>query len=585
MAQHDYLEGAVMKRLTTILSWVILSVLLPTAVVHGHAAAGDPPAQHPLIEILGDELEYSMNHLVSDDGKKPYYMAYTVTDTRSLTIRARLGALDASSRSRRRVLDVDLRVGDYSVDNTRKLRGSAATSRRTTSSVPSIPVEDNPGAVRHAVWRTTDRAFKSATEQYQEVLTNLKTMVEEESQAADFSREEPEVYFEPEVEFDLDDETWEERVRNVSKLALKHPLVFSSSVTLTATATNRYMVTSEGTRLQTGQKLLRVYISANSKADDGMDLKKGFAFDAVAEERLPSEEQMAEEFQKVIEMVLALREAPLVEPYTGPAILVNRASGVFFHEIFGHRIEGDRQKDVDQGQTYAKMVGEQVLPPFISVVDDPTLARFGDVDLRGFYRYDDEGIAGSRVTVVDNGILESFLMCRSPVEGFPKSNGHGRRQPGRKTQSRQGNFMVHSSRSVSYEKLCEMLVDECKKQGKPFGLVFDDNSGGFTTTGRRGTQSFKVLPIVVYRVYVDGRPNELVRGVDIVGTPLTCFSKILCTADDPKVFNGSCGSASGSIPVALISPSILVEQIEIEKREHSQERLPILPSPIAPKEQ
>jgi predicted Zn-dependent protease len=574
-----------MKRLMPILGLLFLISVLPATAVRGAAPASDQPTQHPLIEILDDELEYSMKHLVSEDGKKPYYLAYTVTDTRTLTIRARLGALDASSRSRRRVLDVDLRVGDYSVDNTRKLRGRTATSRRTTTSAPSISVEDNPDAVRQALWRATDRAFKSATEQYQEVLTNLKTMVEEESRAVDFSREEPCVCFEPEVTFDLDDEVWEDRVRNVSELALKHPLVFSSSVTLTATATNRYMVTSEGTRLQTGQKLLRVYVSASSRADDGMDLKKGFAFDAAAEERLPSEEQMAEEFQKVIEMVLALREAPLVEPYTGPAILVNRASGVFFHEIFGHRIEGDRQKDVDQGQTYAKMIGEQVLPPFISVVDDPTMARSGDVDLRGFYRYDDEGIAASRVTVVDNGVLKAFLMCRSPIEGFPESNGHGRRQPGRQAQSRQGNFIVHSSQSVSYERLREMLVDECKKQGKLFGLVFDDNSGGFTSTGRRGPQSFKVLPIVVYRVYVDGRPDELVRGVDIVGTPLTCFSKILCTADDPKVFNGNCGSVSGSIPVSLISPSILVEQIEIEKREHSQERLPILPSPVAAMEQ
>ena len=136
--------------------------------------------------------------------------------------------------------------------------------------------------------------------------------------------------------------------------------------------------------------------------------------------------------------------------------------------------------------------------------------------------------------------------------------------------------MVSSARSVSFERLREMLVEETKKQDKPFGYLFQDITGGFTTTGRGGPQAFKVLPVVVYRIHADGSPDELVRGVDIVGTPLSCFSKIVCTADDPAVFNGTCGAESGWVPVSAVSPSILVEQIEIEKRERSQERLPIL---------
>jgi predicted Zn-dependent protease len=269
-----------------------------------------------------------------------------------------------------------------------------------------------------------------------------------------------------------------------------------------------------------------------------------------------------------------------VEPYIGPAILVNKASGVFFHEIFGHRIEGHRQKSEFEGQTFTKKVGEKILPDIISVYDDPTLTTFNGKDLNGHYMYDDEGVAAQRVTVVENGILKNFLMSRSPVEGFPQSNGHGRRQYGRSIVSRQGVLYIKSFNEVSFEKLREKLKEECKKQDKPYGLIFYDIAGGFTLTGRGGAQTFKVIPLFVMRVYVDDRPDEVVRGVDIVGTPLLSFSKIQLTGDDYDVFNGTCGAESGMIPVSAISPSIFVSEIEVEKKAKAQDKPPILPAPI-----
>ena len=146
--------------------------------------------------------------------------------------------------------------------------------------------------------------------------------------------------------------------------------------------------------------------------------------------------------------------------------------------------------------------------------------------------------------------------------------------------SRQGNLLVHSDKQVPFHQLKKLLLDECKKQDKPYGLLFEDISGGYTTTSRRGPQSFKVLPIVVYKVFNDGRPDELIRGADVVGTPLTSFAKIMYTADDSAVFNGSCGAESGWVPVSAISPSILVSTIEIEKRQRNQSRPPILEPPL-----
>jgi TldD protein len=339
------------------------------------------------------------------------------------------------------------------------------------------------------------------------------------------------------------------------------------------------MVSSEGHRLKHGNHYLRLGLGVSGMAEDGMELDRHHIFSSATMGRLAAEDEVMEAAERLVRELEELIDAPLVEPYIGPAVLRNRASGVFFHEIFGHRMEGHRQKSEREGQTFTKKVGEQILPEFISVYDDPSMSIFQGTELRGYYKFDDEGALARRVNLVENGVLRNFLMSRSPIENFPTTNGHGRRQYGYDVVSRQGNLIIESSNAVPYERLREMLIEECQDQDKPYGLIFDDISGGFTMTGRRGPQAFKVLPLLVYRVYADGRPDEVVRGVDIVGTPLTSFSKIIVTADDDGVFNGTCGAESGMIPVSAVSPSILVSEIEVEKRQKEQEKPPILPPP------
>jgi len=274
-----------------------------------------------------------------------------------------------------------------------------------------------------------------------------------------------------------------------------------------------------------------------------------------------------------------LRSAPLVDPATVPAILSGRAAGVFFHEIFGHRVEGHRQRNADDAQTFAKRLNNAVLPPFLSVVFDPTRERIGNTALSGYYQFDDEGVRARPVTVVDKGILKTFLLGRTPLAAFPQSNGHGRAQPGMKPVSRQSNLLVQSEQAVTPERLLEMLREEIRKQGKPFGLYFENIEGGFTQTGRTTPNAFNVLPNLVYRVYADGRPRELVRGVDLIGTPLAAFSKIIATDNRMEVFNGTCGAESGSVPVSAVSPALLISEVEVQKKSQSQETLPILAAP------
>ncbi len=565
--------------------WTRLFLIVGSAAL---VARGDTPsaspaskaAPAPLMQYLVDELEYSMKNLLANDDVRPYFLNYTVYEEQTATIGATLGTITQDQRNRDRNLNIDLRVGDYKIDNTHQLRGGGPSHVFGNGNIP-LPLQDEADAVRHALWYHTDRIFKNAAKRLSQVKTDLKVKVEEEDRSDDFSREEAHTYHEPPVALVFDGEQWTRRLRKLSAVARAFPLIYASNVTIGAYAGTRWIVTSEGTRLQTTERRYRVTMYAGTKAEDGMELSQFSDFNAASPERLPADAEIEKAFRGVIGQVLALREAPLAEPYIGPAILRNRASGVFFHEIFGHRVEGHRQKDVTEGQTFTKKLNHPVLPSFISVYDDPTMATIVDVDLRGFYRFDDEGVASTRVPLVDGGVLKTFLMSRSPVAGCPKSNGHGRRQSGNAVVARQGNLTVESTKQLSFPKLKQAMIEECTQQGKPYGLLFEDISGGFTTTSRRGPQSFKVLPIVVYKVHADGRPDELIRGADIVGTPLTSFEKILATGDDIGVFNGSCGAESGWVPVSAASPSILVQTIEIEKRTRDQSRPPILLSPLA----
>jgi predicted Zn-dependent protease len=247
--------------------------------------------------------------------------------------------------------------------------------------------------------------------------------------------------------------------------------------------------------------------------------------------------------------------------------------------VFGHRAEGFRQKDINEGQTFTSKIGEQIMPDFISIKDDPTEKSLGGQMLLGFYPFDDEGVPSQNVQLVDHGVLKTFLMSRSPLVNIPQSNGHGRRQLGYVPVARQGNLIVSSTKMVTDAQLRQQLIDLVKQQGKPYGLLIDDIAGGFTFTGRSTPQAIQVTPLVVYKIYPDGRPDELVRGVNIVGTPLVSLSKIVATGDKTEIFNGYCGAESGSVPVSAASPAILISEMEFAKKETSTDKPPILPPP------
>jgi predicted Zn-dependent protease len=534
---------------------------------------------NPVLGILQSELQRNMQ-VLKQQPVPAYFAAYTLYDSRSTQILASFGAIERSDENHQRYATVEVRVGDYFLDNTHPIRGDARAMGPRLAQV-GLPLSDDEKPMRQALWRATDRTYKTATEALTRVKTNVAAKVKDDDPAPDFSREEKQEHIDAPVNYTLDTKAWEARLRRVSALFSEDPLILRSNLSLTIEADNRYYTNSEGSLIASGDVGARIFIQGVTKADDGMELPLYTSYFATSPEGLPDEKQLSADTRTMMDLLAKLRKAPLVDPYSGPAILSGRAAGVFFHEIFGHRVEGNRQRNVDDGQTFAGKVNQPILPSFLSVEFDPTLKKVGSVELMGHYVYDDQGVKGQRVTVVEKGVLKTFLLDRAPVKTFNKSNGHGRAEPGFLPVSRQSNLVVESSRTMSNDELMNQLRQEARKQGKPFGLLFDNIEGGFTTTGRGSANAFNVLPNVVYRIYTDGRPPELVRGVDLIGTPLTAFAKIVATGDKKDVFNGVCGAESGGVPVSASSPALLVSEVEVQKKATSQETAPILPAPKA----
>jgi TldD protein len=569
---HEFLRLAACCLLTLHLSF---APILSAGPAENSSSTKAAPAKtgDPVLKVMQGELSRATTSLAKSD-PAPYFVSYTVNDQDIVVLVGSYGSLLTDAALQRRQADVVMRVGSAALDNT---HGQSRASGMTSG---TLPLGDDSDAISRVLWELTDREYKRAAPAFLNVKTNTAVRAEEEDKSPDFSNEAPQTHTGEALKPQAFDRTaWEGEIRRLSGAFRKYPGVYFASVILQVQDSNSRLVSSEGTAIASPSATTRLIMEAQTRADDGMDLIRVETFQAPSASGLPSEADLAAKVDKMAADLKDLRKAPVAEPYDGPALLSGRAAAVFFHEVLGHRLEGHRQRDEDEGQTFTKKVDQEVLPKFLSVADDPTIHELAGVKLAGSYEYDNEGSPAQRVEVIQNGILKNFLMSRMPIKNFGLSNGHGRNQPGLMPTGRQGNLIVTSSQTVPEAQLRQKLIDEVKRQGKPYGLYFDDIQGGFTLTTRQLPQAFQVLPVVVYRVYADGRPDELVRGVDIVGTPLAALTRIMTTGDQQHVFNGVCGAESGSVPVSAVAPAMLFSEMEVQKRGHLHERPPILPPP------
>jgi hypothetical protein len=457
---------------------------VPTAV---ETTSVDPLADHspgaksPLLDIMLDENQRWMTELQTKDDPA-YYLAYQISDTRVVSLEAEGGALISDSDETDRNLDVEIRVGSPELDNTRQLSAETAPLNEPLTRHGIVPFGTDKHAITNHLWLETDRRYREAVQAYAYVLQDQSTLVKKTT-APDFTTAPAEVYIGKPAKLEFDKAQWIDRLKACSKKALKDPATRATCSVLFQEVTV-YFVNSEGSQIQQSWTAAQMAVSVGVKADDGDNLNRLEQRFGVTPADLPDDAGVADMIKAVTDDLKALHEAPLAEPYVGPAILEGRAAGVFFHEVFGHRIEGHRQKDETSGRTFSSYVGKEIMPQWLTVYDDPTLTTVNGQQLNGFFRFDDEGVRARRTSLVANGVLEGFLLGRNPIEGFEQSNGHGRKQPGLPPVARQGNLVVTASKSVERAELEKLLIEEIKRQKRPYGMVFTDISAASPTPRR-----------------------------------------------------------------------------------------------------
>ncbi len=542
----------------------------------GFALAADP-VDDPLLQALQAEIDRTM-HAFEGQPDAPYFLGYRVLDSRELRLGARYGEAEPVTAERTRTLDVEARVGSPERDSSHEVRGDSPWASAWHDG-ETLPLDATVPALQAVLWAATNKEIRDAQERWRRLQTDLQVRAEEEDTSPDFSVEEPVRDLAPLPSLDLDVDAWQETLRLASERLDAHSGIHWSRAGLSADIETRYVVTSEGTAVRHPRTWYRVSLQTRARAEDGTDVRLYRWKDVRHPDRLPARDDVLAWAEELADFTTDILDAEPGEPYAGPLLLRGRAAGVFVHEVLGHRVEGHRQKDDDEGQTFKDKVGQQILPPTISIVDDPRLEQWAGIDLNGHYAYDEEGVPAQEAVLVDRGVFTGFLMSRSPIEGFDRSNGHGRAQEEREPVARMANTILKTSEPVPYERLRQMLVDEVRAQGREYGLVIDEIGGGFTLTGRVRPNAFNVRATYAWKVFADGRPDELIRGVDVVGTPLVALSQVVAAGDDPDVFNGFCGAESGYVPNSAVSPSLLIRHLEVQKKEKGSERPPVLPKP------
>ncbi len=545
-------------------------------------------AQAQMCEVKNNEplkllhSELMRNFKVLKTQKPPvYYLSYRYNEVSQTFIEASYNGVSTQQDQDSNVT-VMVRVGSTKLDNTRALKGEMADYDLVSDGYLPFAQLQDPKAFQLDLWSATQKAVEKAQQQYSQVLAHSRTRSQAADQSDDFVFPPKETYCEVSKPQTIDIEKVKALLAAGAKLPLGKPYVLNYNVSFSYTHKQNYFVDSRGTQLTFPSEHMRLLYTLSNRTEDGMDLQQMKTYDIASLDELPSQEQFLADITQSLQKLEQLTKAQPGAPFTAPTLLKGRAAAVFVHEVLGHRLEGHRQKDEAYSQTFTGKVGQPVISPLLTIIDDPTQIYFNGAKLRGHYVYDDEGVKSRPVTLVENGVLKNFLMSSNPIKGFPTSNGHGRLGGAHRAVARMGVMRATSSQTVSYEELEQKLIEEIKRQGKPYGFIIEDLGGGYTFTSKSMPQSFKLETKLVWRVYPDGR-KEMVRGLDVVGTPLVSFNKVLAVGNDDTVFDGSCGAESGWVTQTNIAPSILFSDLEMQKTETSSWKPPLLPSPLLEK--
>jgi len=523
------------------------------AMIAAHAAAkGDG-----LLEALLMELDRSKAQLKMDQVQAPYYVEYRVNEVEDFGAEAAFGALRENQHIHVRVLRVVVRVGDYKQDSYFG-RGQGESS--------ILPLDDDPIALRHQIWLATDDAYKAAGQALAEKQAAMKQFSTDPNPVDDFAKAPPMIAVEPTATLKVDEAGWKKTLEDVTGLYKQYPDVQSVTASARFSAVNEYLVNSEGTVTRCGKTTYSVQLSSSAQAADGMRLSRSPAFMVARQEELPTHDALMGEAKKMLDTVVALRQAPIVEEeYRGPVLFAPDAADDIVASLIGQNVLGQKPQLGKPNRTtgaFATSYKTRVLPNFLTVVDDPTLKDFQGKSLVGSYGVDSEGVKAQAVNAIENGMLANYLMGRVPIRDFSTSNGHGRAAPGSFPGPSLGVLLVKSSEEQSAEELKKKVIQMVTDQGKPYGYRVETLGPGNS-------------PRLLYRVYAKDGHEELVRGAVFNELDIRAIrNDLIAVGNDPLVSN-----RAGGAPTTIISPSLLFGELEVKRADTSKDKLPDYPAP------
>lgn len=516
----------------------------------------------PMLLAMQEELKREQEKLVLPGMQRPYFIQYRLEDITTYEAVANYGALTAENDGRQRVVRVEVRIGDYKSDS---------SSARGDGSLQLAPEDDDPTALRFALWTATDEAYKNALRAYATKQATLKKF-ENAPTANDFTPAKPVTLVEPLVKLEIDREEWKRRIVEASGLFATAPeaaafadKVQGSSANVSAIAVNRYTVNTDGMVLRHGYTGYADSISIAGQAADGMELARSNGTTAETAAGLESTAALRKRTIANLISFNELRNAPIVEAedYHGPVLFSGDASADVFGRLFVPNVEADRPDVGTNARTqgaYQSSLKTPVLPAFLTVVDDPTMKSFEGHALLGSYKVDDEGVPAEAVTVVERGKLVNYLLGREPVKDFPASNGHGRAALGQAAHSKAGVIVVKSSEGLSDAAMYAKLLALAKEQGRDVYEV--DTLGG------------ELSPRLLYRVSPDGK-KTLVRGAVFDELDQRAIrSGMVAAGGKPYV-----AQVIGPLPKSTIVPEFLFADIGVKRANEEQQKLPYYPPP------
>lgn len=539
----------------------------------------DKSSARRFVAALTDECRRQRKYLRVPGYPRPYYISYLLRDVHTTQLWGRLGNINQISSQGGRSVYCDVRVGSYRFDQVMEGGLDDGDPESEPYEHVDMPIGNDTDALKYHLWKLTDARYREAVRHYLRKKSQHITFVDPNSEIPSFRRAKPLRDMRLKAMPQVDVEQWKDYVERSSRIAKAFPRIKNSWVEVRFRDVTRIFVSSEGSQLIDQSRVCELSCDLWLLTPKGEGIATRVVHVTPAVEDLPDLRAFSKELRDRIKLLHTLADAPTLKSYAGPVLLAPGPAGILFHEVLGHRLEGSRLLSTREGQTFARDLGKRILPEHISVIDDPTLRRVADVNTVGFYRYDDEGTPGERITLVDHGKLINFLSGRAPIpRGSGRGNGHARNEYHERPISRMANLIVEAEGGISHAELKARFVDEIRQQKLPFGIMILDAEGGETATESYDFQAFMGQVALAVQVWADGREN-LVRNVNFVGTPLSALRGIIAVGDTARCDNAFCGAESGVIPVSTTCPAVLLSNLELQASDQRKYTQYVLPMP------